>query len=92
MHQYSYIERKQLVDKFFNKINQKIYKNGMFINCEHNELSIVCELKQICQKYIEQSDDNVIGYGGVLFFKEINRNIHYILPSNKKFTILFSIK
>jgi hypothetical protein len=87
---YTRSEREQIVSTMFNKIYNYTRRNGMFIVCDNDEFSFIKQLKDICNKYIEMNDNN-IEYGGVIYFTEINKKIHYILPANKTYPLLFNI-
>lgn len=90
---YTKNERVLIVLEIFKNLKNYKLKNGNYINLYNDNLcKFIKEFKDITKKYIDQSDDNLKEYKGVLNFEEINKKIEYILPIKKNKKSLFVIR
>lgn len=91
---YNQTERLNIVFDIIKNLKNYKMSNDNIINLYNSDLcSFIDEFKKITNKYIKQDDNGtIIEYKGKLFFKEINKNIEYILPANKKIKPLFVIR
>ena len=90
---YSKSERLVIVLEIFKNLKNYKQKNGNIINLYNEKLcSFIKEFKEITKKYINQKEDDIKEYKGILDFEEINKKIEYILPIKKDKEPLFVIR
>ena len=90
---YSKSERLVIVLEIFKNLKNYKQKNGNTINLYNEKLcSFIKEFKEITKKYINQKEDDIKEYKGILNFEEINKKIEYILPIKKNKEPLFVIR
>tara|TARA_Y100000389_G_scaffold68081_1_gene64501 strand:+ start:341 stop:622 length:282 start_codon:yes stop_codon:yes gene_type:complete len=90
---YSKSERLVIVLEIFKNLKNYKQKNGNTINLYNEKLcSFIKEFKEITKKYINQKEDDIKEYKGILIFEEINKKIEYILPIKKNKEALFVIR
>ena len=86
------MERVTIVVDIMKKLKNFKGKRGETIDLYNDMYSFVTEFKDITKQYIEQPDDNVKEFKGILFFDEIGKHIEYILPAKPHRQPLFVIR
>ena len=86
-------ERLEVVLNIINKLKCFPANNNIgYINIYLDEYDSIKKLKDIFKEYINEKEDNLLEKCGKIDFPELNRVIHYILPSNERRKPLFKME
>lgn len=93
MGKYTRLERLQIVLDITNKLKNFPTSSGFgTLDLYNMECNATDELKQIFKQYINQNENESIGYSGKIYFDEINRTIEYILPIKNHIKPVFVLR
>lgn len=86
-------ERLEIVLNIINKLKYFPANNSMgYTNIYLDEYKTIKQLKDIFKEYINEKDDELVEKTGKIEFPELNRVMHYILPSNERRRPLFKME